>query len=77
LPGRPGAICQRADITVRYFYESFTDKDAFVAAVLDWVVADVAATTQAAVAAAPIVEQTRAGLTNIVAIIPPTPGSGG
>ena len=63
------AICRRADVTARYFYESFADKDALVEAVFDWVVADVAATTQAAVAAAPAAEQTRAGLANIVRII--------
>ena len=43
-------ICRQAGIAARYFYESFTDKDEFVAAVFDWVIADIAATTQAAVA---------------------------
>lgn len=60
-------ICRRAGVAARYFYESFTDKDDFVAAVFDWVIADLAATTEAAVAAAPPEEQTRAGMTNIVA----------
>jgi AcrR family transcriptional regulator len=60
------AICRRAGLSARYFYESFTDKDELVAAVFDWVLADVAATTQAAVAAAPAAEQTRAGITNLV-----------
>jgi len=63
------AICRRAGVAARYFYESFTDKDEFVAAVFDWVIADLAATTQAAVAAAPADEQTRAGMANIVRTI--------
>jgi AcrR family transcriptional regulator len=60
------AICGRAGLGVRYFYESFHDKDDFVGAVFDWVIADIAATTQAAVAAAPPREQSRAGMANIV-----------
>jgi len=60
------AVCRKAALTERYFYESFTDKDALVAAVFDWVIADLAATTQAAVAAVPMHEQTRAGMANIV-----------
>jgi AcrR family transcriptional regulator len=63
------AICRRAGVTARYFYESFTDKDEFVAAVFDWVIADLAFTTQAAVDAAPPQEQTRAGMTTIVRTI--------
>jgi AcrR family transcriptional regulator len=59
-------VCRRAGLTARYFYESFTDKDEFVRAVFDSVIADLAATTQAAVAAAPTREQTRAGMANIV-----------
>jgi len=60
------AICKQAGLGLRYFYESFTDKDDFVAAVFDWVIADIAATTQAAVAGAPIREQSRAGMANVV-----------
>jgi AcrR family transcriptional regulator len=60
------AVCAEAGITARYFYESFADKDALVAAVFDRVVADIAATTQAAVAAAPPEEQNRAGIANLV-----------
>jgi AcrR family transcriptional regulator len=63
------AICQRAGLGVRYFYENFTDKDEFVGAVYDWVIADIAATTQAAVAAAPAKEQSRAGMANVVRAI--------
>lgn len=60
------ALCAHAGLAARYFYESFADKDVFVAAVFDGVVADIAATTQAAVAAAPRDEQNRAGIANLV-----------
>ena len=63
------AICSQSGLAARYFYESFADKDEFVGAVFDWVVADIAATTQAAVAAAPPREQSRAGMANIVRTI--------
>jgi AcrR family transcriptional regulator len=63
------AICGRAGVSARYFYESFPDKDHLVAAVFDGVVADIAATTQAAVAAAPRDEQNRAGIANLVRMI--------
>jgi AcrR family transcriptional regulator len=62
-------ICRQARVAARYFYESFADKAEFVGAVFDWVIADLAATTQAAVAAAPPEEQTRAGMANIVRTI--------
>ena len=62
-------ICRQAGVAARYFYESFADKDEFVGAVFDWVIADLAATTQAAVAAAPPEEQTRAGMANVVRTI--------
>ena len=60
------ALCRQAGLAARYFYESFADKDVFVAAVFDGVTADIAATTQAAVAAAPRDEQNRAGIANLV-----------
>ena len=60
------AICAEAGLGVRYFYESFTDKDDFAGQVYDWVIADIAATTQAAVAAVPLREQSRAAMANIV-----------
>jgi len=63
------AVCRRSGLTARYFYESFTDKDEFVAAVFDAAVADIAGTTQAAVAASAAPEQTRAGIANLVRII--------
>lgn len=59
-------VCRRAGLAARYFYESFSDKDKFVSAVFDSVIADMAATTRAAVAAAPARQQTRAGIANIV-----------
>lgn len=70
------SICRRAGLAARYFYESFADKDEFVGAVFDWVIADLAATTQAAVAAAPPEEQTRAGMANIVRTIDGDPRLG-
>ena len=77
LPGLTvRGICRRAGLAARYFYESFPDKDDFVAAVFDSVVADLAATTQAAVAAAPPQEQMRAGMTNIVRTIADDPRVG-
>jgi AcrR family transcriptional regulator len=62
-------VCRRAGLASRYFYESFPDKDEFVGGVFDRVVADLAATTQAAVAAVPLHEQTHAGMANIVRTI--------
>lgn len=60
------AICRSAGVATRHFYEAFTDKDEFVAAVFDSVVATIAGTTQAAVAAVGPAEQNRAGITNLV-----------
>lgn len=62
-------VCRRAGLASRYFYESFADKDEFVSGVLDWAIGDLAATTQAAVAAVPADEQTRAGIANLVRTI--------
>jgi AcrR family transcriptional regulator len=70
------AICSAAGISARYFYEGFTDKDGLVADVFDSVIADIAATTQAAVAAAPPKEQNRAGITNLVRTIANDPRIG-
>ncbi|BBX40540.1 TetR/AcrR family transcriptional regulator [Mycobacterium simiae] len=63
------AVCARANLTPRYFYENFSDKDGFVSAVFDSVIAELAATTQAAVASVPIPEQSRAGMANVVRTI--------
>lgn len=60
------AICHEAGVATRYFYENFAEKDEFIGAVFDWIIADLAAKTQAAVLAAPAHERTRAGMTNIV-----------
>ena len=62
-------LCHRAGVAIRYFYESFADKDEFVGAVFDSVIAKLAASTQAAVAAVPAAEQTRAGITNLVRLV--------
>lgn len=62
-------ICRQAGVALRYFYESFADKDDFIGQVYDWVIADIATTTQAAVAAAPVREQSHAGMANIVRTI--------
>lgn len=69
-------ICQQAGLATRYFYEGFVDKDEFIGAVFDWVIAQLATTTQAAVAAAPAEQQTRAGLANIVRTIEADPRIG-
>jgi AcrR family transcriptional regulator len=70
------AICRQAGVAVRYFYEAFTDKDDFVAAVFDWVIGDIAATAQAAAAAAPPRRQNRAVMTDIVGTIAGDPRVG-
>lgn len=62
-------ICREAGLTARYFYESFTDKDEFVSAVFDSVIADLAAKTQSIVNSAPADQQTRVGIANIVRTI--------
>lgn len=59
-------VCRQSGVSARYFYESFSDRDDFVGAVYDWVIGDLAATTQAVVTAAPPREQARAGMANIV-----------
>ena len=63
------ALCARSGLAARYFYESFADKDAFVAALFDQVVSDIATTTQAAMAAALPTEQTHAAMQNIVWVV--------
>jgi AcrR family transcriptional regulator len=69
-------ICRRAGVAARYFYESFANKDDFVGAVFDSVIADLAASTQAAVAAAAPEQQTRAGMANIVRTVDGDPRVG-
>lgn len=70
------AICRQAGVAVRYFYECFTDKDDFVAAVFDWVINGIATTTQAAAAAAPPRSQSRAVMTDIVRTVADDPRIG-
>ncbi len=70
------AVCRAAGLAARYFYESFADKDDFIAAVYDWVIADIATSTQAAVAAVPLTDQTTAGMANIVHLIAKDPRIG-
>ena len=69
-------ICQRAGLATRYFYESFADKEQFTGAVFDWVVTQMATTTQAAVSATPAEWQTRAGMANIVRTVEADPRVG-
>ncbi|MCG5432070.1 TetR/AcrR family transcriptional regulator [Mycobacterium sp. MYCO198283] len=68
--------CRRAGVAARYFYESFTDRDDFTAAIFDAVIADLAERTQASVAAAPPEHQTRAGMATIVETIAGDPRIG-
>ncbi len=70
------AICQEAGVATRYFYENFSEKDEFIGAVFDWIIADLAGKTQAAVLAAPVAEQTRAGMAYIVNTISDDPRVG-
>ncbi len=70
------AICTRAGLTARYFYEAFSDKDAFIEAVFDAAAAKLATTTQAAVTGIPAVDQNRAGITSIVRTIAEDPRIG-
>ena len=69
-------VCQEAGVATRYFYESFPDKDEFIGGVFDWVIAQLAATTQDAVDRAPPGERNRAGLANIVRTIEGDPRIG-
>lgn len=70
------AACRTAGLAARYFYESFADKDDFIGAVYDWVITDIATSTQAAVAAVPLADQTAAGMANIVHLIAEDPRIG-
>ncbi len=63
------AICAKAGLTARYFYEGFADKDAFVHAVFDSATETLATTTQAAVAGAPAAEQNRAPVDHSVFVM--------
>jgi AcrR family transcriptional regulator len=54
------AVCARAGLTARYFYESFENLDALLVAVFDAVVAEVASTVVAASVAAPAAARAKA-----------------
>lgn len=60
------SVCQRAGLSARYFYESFSDKDELVASVYEWVIAKLAAGIQAAAATGSPLEQARAGMGVVV-----------
>ena len=47
------AVCERARLTPRYFYESFADRDALLVAIFDTIVEDVAREVIAAQPASP------------------------
>lgn len=70
------AVCRSAGLAARYFYESFADKDDFIGAVYDWVITDIATSTQAAVDAVPLADQTAAGMANVVHLIAKDPRIG-
>lgn len=70
------AVCKQSGLAARYFYESFADKDEFISAVFDWVITDLATSTQAVVDAAPLREQTGAAMTHIVRTIANDPRVG-
>lgn len=67
------AVCHRAALNPRYFYESFGDIDALLVAVYDFVIADLAreidAVDPAALASATPIEVARIGIGRIVRFI--------
>lgn len=71
-------VCRQSGLATRYFYESFTDRDALVAAVYDHVVQGLAAATLAAVEAAPhdARQKVRAGLGRLVRHVAEDPRRG-
>ncbi|EHR51197.1 transcriptional regulator [Saccharomonospora marina XMU15] len=71
-------VCRQSGLATRYFYESFTDRDALVAAVYDHVVQGLAAATLAAVEAAPhdARQKVRAGLGRLVRYVAEDPRRG-
>ena len=70
-------VCKKAGVAARYFYESFTDRDALMSAVYDTVITDIAVSTQAAVDAAETERaKALAGIANIVRTIANDPRRG-
>jgi AcrR family transcriptional regulator len=86
LLGAPGTeatltvrgVCKHAGLAARYFYESFTDRDALALAVFDHVVQVIATTTLDAVNAAPAEARAKvhAGLSAIVRAVADDPRKG-
>lgn len=72
------AVCQRARLNPRYFYESFTDLDALVVAVYDRLIAELGAAVLAAVDAVggDPGEQARSGLRCILDFVAEDPRRG-
>lgn len=70
-------VCKQAGVAARYFYESFTDRDALISAVYDSVITDIAVSTQRAVDAAESQhDKALAGIANIVHTIARDPRRG-
>ena len=69
------AVCARARLTARYFYESFAGLDALLVAVVDSVCADVAGHALGAIAEAGegLEQQVRAAVTSAVAVLSEDP----
>ncbi|WP_213576510.1 TetR/AcrR family transcriptional regulator [Rhodococcus sp. USK13] len=71
-------VCKRAGLATRYFYESFTDRDALIVAVYDHVVQRIATSTLKAVSTAGPGEReiVEAGVRNIVRAVAEDPRHG-
>ncbi|QHE70977.1 putative transcriptional regulator [Rhodococcus sp. WAY2] len=71
-------VCKRAGLATRYFYESFTDRDALIVAVYDSVVQRIATSTLEAVSTAGPGEReiVEAGVRNIVRAVAEDPRHG-
>ncbi|WP_418328284.1 TetR/AcrR family transcriptional regulator [Rhodococcus oxybenzonivorans] len=71
-------VCKRAGLATRYFYESFTDRDALIVAVYDHVVQRIATSTLEAVSTAGPGEReiVEAGVSNIVRAVAEDPRHG-
>ncbi|CQD16493.1 putative transcriptional regulator [Mycolicibacterium conceptionense] len=63
------AICRRAALAQRYFYESFTEKDEFTGAVYDWVLQGVIRSVRKALANATYPEGPSSGIAALVATL--------
>ena len=72
------SVCSRARLTARYFYESFTDLDALLLAVVDTVCAEVAAQALAAIAEAgeSLEAKIRAAVASAFAVLSEDPRKG-